>query len=103
MEFFPPCNGRPKYFKDFNYLSEGFLYLIKEINSEKYKIKKLVKKNNKNNISKIEKQETANNDKTHNVYITQSFYNNSVNMSRTNMNNKDQSTTDLECCLKYFQ
>ena len=69
LEFFPPCNGRPKYFKDFNYLSEGFLHLIEEINSEKYKITKLC--NNNNNISKIIKQETTINDKTQNMDSTQ--------------------------------
>ena len=91
MEFFPPCNGSPKYFKDFNYLSEGFLHLIEEINSEKYKNTKLCKNNN--NISKIIKQETTNNDKTQNMDSTQSFNNISVNMSRANMSNKEQSTT----------
>ena len=91
LEFFPPCNGSPKYFKDFNYLSEGFLHLIEEINSEKYKNTKLFKNNN--NISKIIKQETTNNDKTQNMDSTQSFNNISVNMSRANMSNKEQSTT----------
>ena len=38
-KFISPLNKEPLHFKDFNYLSEGFEYLINEINDEKYKIK----------------------------------------------------------------
>ena len=62
-KFLYPLNKEPLYFKDFNYLSEGFEYLLNEINDEKYKIKEIKKEQILNEKKETIRKEDNNNKK----------------------------------------
>ena len=73
-KFLRPLNKEPLHFKDFNYLSEGFEYLLNEINDEKYKIEEIEKEQILHEKKENVKNEDNNNDKKNNLNEKISIY-----------------------------